>query len=476
MNRDREQLREQPATKLPLSDPDVDDQALSRIPSSSSRPQSLADIGHRPEKEIDTGRELFERVWVKDDPRGHGGDGLGPVFNGQSCVACHNQGGSGGAGGIERNIEIANLAGNRNESTGFSYPRNLWFSYSFSMDFGAGRIEYRMGGQPNAQPRRQTHVDSQDKAAIHPGFRAARSVVLHRSGTDSAYEAWRGSVPGRHGPISVQTSERNPPPLFGAGLIDALSDEVIEAAAKRKAPGSSSVRGRVRRLQDGRIGRFGWKAQTATLEEFVLSAAAGEIGLEVPGRRQAADPRNPGLGAPGLDMDAAECKALVSYVRSLRVPVALKPVDDKHAAQFKSGEETFKSIGCTNCHLAKLGDVTGIYSDLLLHDMGSRLADADAYTVFVSGPPNADIGDVLGDPRTGSTSASAREWRTPPLWGLRDSSPYLHDGRAANIDQAVALHGGQGAASAKRYAELSSRRKQNLEAFLMSLSAPSPEQ
>jgi CxxC motif-containing protein (DUF1111 family) len=175
-------------------------------------------------------------------------------------------------------------------------------------------------------------------------------------------------------------------------------------------------------------------------------------------------------------MDAAECKALVSYVRSLRVPAALKPVDDKHTAQIKSGEETFKSIGCTNCHIAKLGDIIGIYSDLLLHDMGSRLADADAYTVFVSGPPNAVIGAVVDDPSIGSTSASAREWRTPPLWGLRDSSPYLHDGRAATIDQAIALHGGQGAASAKRYAELSIRRKQNLEAFLMSLTAPSPEQ
>ena len=111
------------------------------------------------------------------------------------------------------------------------------------------------------------------------------------------------SVPGRHGTIVIRTSERNPPPLFGAGLIDAIPDEAIEAAAKRKFPGSSEVRGRVSRLKDGRIGRFGWKAQTATLKEFVLSAAAGEMGLEVPGRHQAADPRLPGIVATGLDMD-----------------------------------------------------------------------------------------------------------------------------------------------------------------------------
>ena len=334
-----------------------------------------------------------------------------------------------------------------------------------------------MGGQPDAPRRRETRADSRGMAAIHPGFRDARSVVLHRYGTDPSYNAWRGLVPGQHGSVLVQTSERNPPPLFGAGLIDAIPDAVIEAVARRKASGTSSAKGRVSRLKDGRIGRFGWKAQTATLEEFVLSAAAGEMGLEVPGRRQAADPRLPGLGASGLDMDVADCETLVDYVRSLPVPVAVKPVDDKQSAQFKSGEETFKSIGCTNCHLAKLGDVAGIYSDLLLHDLGPRLADADAYAVFVNGPQNADGPAALDDhdPRAGSASASVREWRTPPLWGLRHSGPYLHDGRAASIDQAITMHAGQAATSAKRYAELPSRRKQNLEAFLMSLTAPIPE-
>jgi CxxC motif-containing protein (DUF1111 family) len=114
----------------------------------------------------------------------------------------------------------------------------------------------------------------------------------------------------------IQSFQRNPPPLFGAGLIDALSDEAIEAAARRKSPGSAQVNGRVSRLKDGRVGRFGWKAQTATLEDFVRSAAAGEIGLEVPGRHQPADPRMPGLAATGLDMDESECAALLVMLSS----------------------------------------------------------------------------------------------------------------------------------------------------------------
>ena len=80
-----------------------------------------------------------------------------------------------------------------------------------------------------------------------------------------------------------------------------------------------------------------------------------------------------------------------------------------------------------------------------------------------------------GPPRGEAGTATVREWRTPPLWGLRDSGPYLHDGRAARIDQAIALHAGQGAAAARRYAELSPRRKRQVEAFLMSLAAPPSE-
>ena len=392
---------------------------------------------------------------MKDDPRGHGGDGLGPVFNARSCVDCHHLGGSGGAGGLDRNIEIATA------TEGLAAGG---YGYSMSMDFASGRFEYRMGfPQPTAGG--ELRADPRLLALVHPGFGNARSVVLHRYGTDPAYHVWRESVAGQHGMVAVRGTQRNPPPLFGAGRIDAIPDEAIEAAARRKVPGSTQVKGRVSRLKDGRIGRFGWKAQTATLAEFVLNAAAGEMGLEVPGRHQATDPRLPGLAASGLDMDDADCTALVDHVRSLPAPVALQPENDKDAASIKAGESTFKSIGCASCHLPRLGDVEGIYSDLLLHDMGPQAVDADAYTVFVGGP------EAAARPG-GPALAASREWRTPPLWGLRDSGPYMHDGRAPRIDQAIALHGGQGAESSRRFAELSPRRKRQVEAFLLSLAAP----
>jgi RNA polymerase sigma factor (sigma-70 family) len=445
----------------------LDDVGLSKPLNSSDRLRTLALLQPRSERALSLGRELFERVWTREDPRGHGGDGLGPVFNGQSCVACHNLGGSGGAGTVDRNIEIVTaIGGDLADYTGFSY--------SFSMDLGAGRFEYRFGDGSQTSPNRQRRADLRLAAGIHAGFQQSRSVVLHRYSTDPTYNAWRESVPGRHGTIVIRSAERNPPPLFGSGLIDTIPAEAIEAAAKRRHSGSAQVKGRVSRLKDGRVGRFGWKAQTATLEEFVLSAAAGEMGLEVPGRHQAADPRLPGVAARGLDMDQDECNLLIDYVRSFPAPVATRPADDKVFSQVKAGEATFKTIGCTACHLPKLGVVEGIYSDLLLHDMGPALADADTYTVF-SGEPLRAVGPEPVTPdraRPGTEAASAREWRTPPLWGLRASGPYLHDGRAAGISEAITMHGGQGATAARRFAELPPRRRQQVEAFLTSL-APS---
>ena len=177
-----------------------------------------------------------------------------------------------------------------------------------------------------------SHRSVGELVRIHPGFRDAPGVVLHRYGNDADYRVWREWVLGEHGTIAMRSSQRNPTPLFGVGLIDAIPDAAIEAAARRKHPGWPQVKGRVGRLADGRIGRFGWKAQTATLREFVLSAAAVELGLEVPGHAQAADPRVPPLKAPGLDLDRAECDALTAFVRSLPAPkvrAAADPRDDE---------------------------------------------------------------------------------------------------------------------------------------------------
>ena len=153
---------------------------------SDSDPQddvNLATVGRRSERVRSAGRELFERVWVEHDPRGHGGDGLGPVFNAPSCVACHNLGGSGGAGKFDANVQIATVTGASGDGTGNAF--------SFSTDFGAGLFEDGRRGSPGGFALHRSHAESTFLPGIHPGFRDANSIVLHRHGTDPAYHAWR---------------------------------------------------------------------------------------------------------------------------------------------------------------------------------------------------------------------------------------------------------------------------------------------
>ncbi|MGP0064003.1 MAG: di-heme oxidoredictase family protein [Isosphaeraceae bacterium] len=439
------------------------------------RPARAADVADAPKANegpaIARGRELFSREWTPNDRRSHGGDGLGPVYNERSCFGCHHQGPSGGGGGSAgTNIEIVTPApaGNPQDSP--------TFYYAFSFNYGPDGFEYRIGDPTGSKARRPGVVAPKvaELVRIHPGFRDAPGVVLHRYGNDPDYRVWREWVLGQHGSIAMRSSQRNPTPLFGVGLIDAIPDSAIEAGARRRHPGSPQVKGRVGRVADGRVGRFGWKAQTASLRDFVLSAAAVELGLEVPGHAQAADPRVPPLKAPGLDLDRDECDALTAFVRSLpspKVQTAAHPRDDRSR---RAGKAVFRSIGCADCHVEKLGDVEGIYSDLLLHAMSPELADTPSYGAFMAGAdaPPARVNPAGGPEARRAGLATEEEWRTPPLWGLHDSAPYFHDGRAGTIEEAIRLHGGEAAASTQRYRQSSPRDQAQLLAFLHSLAAP----
>jgi CxxC motif-containing protein (DUF1111 family) len=540
-----------------------------------------ADTAKSSGEERSRGRELFEREWLPGDSRTHGGDGLGPVYNDSSCIACHNLGGSGGGGSASKNVDLITASQNNirqfpegAESRGEPGFLGKALGSLVGLDTPADTRPKPAGATPAVKAARRK-VDTGPLVQTHPGFRTARSVVLHRFGTEAGYEGWRqgmlgfgnGSPPGvePNGMAMVQAqtavnmgrqstqnfvgefvlvrSQRNPTALFGAGLIDSIPDRVLEDAAKAKHPGFPGIAGRLSRLKDKRIGRFGWKAQTASLPDFVLTACAVELGLEVPGHHQGGIPQKPDAKAQGLDLTARECDALVAYVQGLPKPAERKPATDAESREIAAGRDRFATVGCATCHSPRLGGVEGIYSDLLLHDLGPQLGDTGQYGVFdpssseeeildepgpiadttpgapfpvaearaievplgitttVSATP-VDVAAPVGvQPETGRTGdvvvqtqtivgllpnpaaltatrrpttgpASRFEWRTPPLWGFRDSGPYLHDGRADTLDQAVALHAGEAAHITQKFFSLSPRERRQVEAFLKSLTAP----
>ena len=172
----------------------------------------------------------------------------------------------------------------------------------------------------------------------------------------------------------------------------------------------------------------------------------------------------PGYQPRGLDLSLEQCDQLTQFVASLPRPVERVPVDGEEQDRAKAGKEIFVSSGCASCHTPSLGSVDGLYSDLLLHIMGR---DLQAIGRSYDGPHGPPVPDV---PRP--EDPLAREWRTPPLWGVADSAPYLHDGRAATLHDAIRLHGGQANESRISYLKLDQDGRANLIAFLKTLRAP----
>jgi CxxC motif-containing protein (DUF1111 family) len=481
---------------------------------------------------VEEGRELFLREWIPGDSRSHGGDGLGPVYNDSSCVACHNAGGPGGGGPTSKNVDIIS-------ASPIGMPRRVEAAEPAGFLSQAFTALTGVDAPQQARPAPPSRPDNRELIRAHAGFRTARSVVLHRFGVDPGYEGWRQGMTGAAqfmnpsplpglprfnkaqaeidqikmfsqrgdlmraqraqipiGNFFVLRSQRNPTALFGAGLIDAIPDAVLEAAADRKHPDRPEIAGRVSRQKDGRIGRFGWKAQTPSLDDFVRTACAVELGLDVPGHHQAGLPQKPEAKPAGLDLSDDQCNALLAYVASLPKPAEIMPASPAERQKVGAGKVAFERAGCSACHRRKLGDVEGIYSDLLLHDMGPETGDTGAYGAFVPDPNEPDVLDseepaavsievasvtVETGPGNVKRAANAvkrsgpatrQEWRTPPLWGFRDSGPYLHDGRAATLDEAIALHGGEAAGSARDYFALRPAERQQIAAFLKALVAP----
>ena len=440
--------------------------------------QNLGMEGARP---VERGRTLFDWVWEPTTRPGMPGraDGLGPFFNARSCAECHHQGGTGGGGSIDHNIDIITArpeGAQPFQNTFFGSPNsNYQFHYSFRIN--NGQFEYQMGmGSPpgqggnglnsnrnaankirNKPARPQPEIISLDPgllARIHEGLRFSPSVVLHKFSLDPTYRDYRRTVAGNHQGIQIDLTQRNSPSLFGLGLVDKIPDEtIVKQAAKQKELG---LRGQPARTSDGRIGRFGWKAQKATLREFVEEAAAGELGLETPAKHQGADPRGPAEPAPALDLSKDQVDSLWAFVASLPRPVAESVDDDK------IGRRLFKEVGCSACHVPSLGDVAGLYSDLLLHEMKPELRESGTYLVF-------GVANAAPQQPNLNQRPSPSHWRTPPLWGIHATAPYMHDGRSPSLLHAITEHGGEAEPAARKFQKLSPAQKNHLLQFLQSL-------
>lgn len=442
-----------------------------------------------PPANAEKGRLLFERVWKIGENATKDDDGLGPMFNERSCVACHALGGVGGGGPNQKNVDLLTVV----------VPEAL----QFTEPIGVGNT---------VVPNKPGLLALQSRVALIHDRLSSGGIVLHTYGVEPEYARFREQVLGltpsgispvkspagelpiareppgndpiktiRIDDVTLLLSRRNSSAMFGAGLIDKIAEMDIQAIADDQPLRNPKITGRY-------MGRFGWRGQTSHLDSFVRNACVVELGLSVKdapaetnspvdstrrlqGKVKATKKPKPSSVAKQPDLSETQVNDLIAFVASLPAPQRRIPADDDNAAAVRDGESLFYSVGCAECHRPSIGPVVGLYSDLLLHDMGPRLEDPQAAfrrpraTVYYSGH------------RMGlRTGELAREWKTPPLWGLADSAPYLHDGRAATVDEAILWHDGEASDSVSAYKALMQPDRDKLLAFLATLIAPAAQE
>ena len=283
--------------------------------------------------------------------------------------------------------------------------------------------------------------------------------LLQASVTPAASAAGLGPEHAPKGATAI--TDLHAPALYGLGLVAAVPIEAIEAGADPDDHDGDGISGRVGTGAMGGVGIFGQKAGRSSILSFIEDAARGEIGLTTPAHPVELRPAGGDLPegadpAAEPEVDDAFLAALVDYVGFLAVPPVVTPASPEERASVERGERAFEAVRCASCHRPTW--TTGpegpeairdrrfrAYSDFLLHDMGSDLADICA------------------------AGASPSEWRTARLVGLSLRSVFLHDGRAQRLEDAIGFHGGEASASRDAFRALTPAGRRDLILFLQTL-------
>jgi CxxC motif-containing protein (DUF1111 family) len=392
-----------------------------------------------PELDLHTeGDRAFEATFVT--PPSPINAGLGPVFNNASCIACHISDGRGMPAKGSLLVRVSLPPG---------HSQNI---SEASISLGNTPPVPGLGTQIQDQavygvkPKAEVEVSWNEKMSTYGDGTAygLRSPLLKITLPD-----------GKPLPANVLTSLRLPPPVFGRGLLEAIPDRSILEIANTQAKHNDGISGKPNHVWDVRqkklvLGRFGLKANNPNLFQQNAAAYVNDMGITNP-----LFPAKDGTS----EIDLKTLKAITFYTQTLGVPGRTLMNDPV----VKKGEKLFAQANCAVCHVGTLKtadhSVKAIanqsihpYTDLLLHDMGTGLAD---------GRPDFE--------------ASGNEWRTAPLWGIGLTqavlpySGYLHDGRARTLEESILWHGGEAERSKETFRTMAKTDRAALIQFLNAL-------
>ncbi|GEO83716.1 thiol oxidoreductase [Ciceribacter naphthalenivorans] len=419
------------------------------------------------EEEFKLGNALFRKLWVSSPSSTQASDGLGPLFNARACQSCHLKDGrghppEGSADSTSMFLRLARPARTEEEREALADLKVVNFP---DPTYGAQLQDLAVPGL--AAEGRMVITYSEETVTLAGG----ETVSLRRPKYEIADLGY--------GPLDPETtlSPRIANPMIGMGLIQAIADADILAKADPDDRDGNGISGRAARARDHRtgelrLGRFGWKAQNASVRDQNSGAFEGDIGISTPDAPHhwgdCTQAQRKCLSLPnGVQKRLGDTEApdpvldLVTFYSENLAPPARRGINN---AMVLRGKSIFYNSGCVACHTPKYVTSRNAenaahrfqliwpYSDFLLHDMGEGLADGQ------------QVGDATGS-----------EWRTAPLWGIgltkevNGHTFFLHDGRARSLTEAILWHGGEAQTARDSFAALVSDDRKALIAFLESL-------
>jgi CxxC motif-containing protein (DUF1111 family) len=435
-------------------------------------------------------------------------DGLGPVFNNQDCNSCHQRDGRSSTITLAQNEERVLLGseagiflrmsiddGQCSEpSIENNYCKNVGVDGFGTQLFHRGVLKAREDWKENPfigqadvylsyEYSTVNYADGSSVELKKPVFTIEQPYdVLSENRLDSAILQ-----------ANVRYSPRNGMPVFGLGLLELISEADILALADENDNNGDGISGRpnwvfdpVKAKNDDPIpvslGRFGWKASTPSVRVQSLGALRGDMGITNPLFPEESIANTAlhenylartGFVDTGVDeqgnTEASQAFSddVVFYAETLAVP-ARRDIENESVIE---GAQLFSQVNCTGCHQPGFTTATG---DLLLGGVAAPEVLKGQHIYPFTDMLLHDLGEALSDNRRDFT-ASGKEWKTRPLWGIgltktvNPAAGFLHDGRAATIEEAILWHGGEAEQSKNDFMALVKAERQSLINFVMSL-------
>ncbi len=377
-------------------------------------------------------------------------DGLGPLFNAQSCRECHQ---SPVTGGVSQVTELR--VGHKSADGRFQNPE-IPINHGSEIIKGRSLVNQR---------------------AICPNAAFPDVEIQERVPDSETIRTFRTSLG-----------------VLGDGFVEAVDDSTLIDLSSRQCRQDGKICGLIVRVPilespgETRVGRFGWKNQHASLLSFSGDAYLNEIGItnrlfpdEVTNLCNTVAEPNDRAGADGL----ADIDRFARFIRATKAPA--RDAQQAGAATAKSGETLFIKVGCDICHVPTLTtaasgtvinggkftipDALGNksfhpYSDFLLHNIGT----GDGIVVAMDEHYGKRMYQTQWrDLSLETYQATANRIRTAPLWGVRMQPMLMHDGASVTFRDAILRHRGEATNVTEHFENLSEADQSAIIEFLKSL-------